>query len=111
MAGAVLLGSGAAFADDNQGTPMTAGLVMKEMPTGERTAYIMGIVEGMAYARFRKDTLAAGQKTEQGMKCIYGWLYTDSMATLDRIERVFEANAQHYPSVLLAALIKKECGE
>lgn len=84
---------------------------MNEMPTRERTTYIMGIIEGMAYARFRKDTLAAGKKAEQGMKCIYDWFYADSMATLDRIERVFKANTEHYPSVLLAALIKKECGE
>ena len=41
-------------------TPMTAGLIMKEMPTKERAAYVAGIVEGMAYARFRYDSKKTG---------------------------------------------------
>lgn len=92
-------------------TDMTAGLIMKEMPVRERAAYIMGIVEGFAYARFRKDTIAAGAKDEAGMKCIYDWFYKDTTASFDRIEAVFQRYAEHFPSTLLATMIKQECGE
>lgn len=44
---------------------------MKEMLVKERTTYFMRIVEGLDYARFRKDTTASGKKTTAGMKCIY----------------------------------------
>lgn len=92
-------------------TDMTAGVILKEMPAGERAAYVMGIIEGFAYARFRKDTAAAGVKDEIGMKCIYDWFYADAQASLQRIDATFEKYANHFPSTLLAAMIKKECGE
>ena len=92
-------------------TDMTAGVVMDKMPVRERGAYIMGIVEGLAYARFRKDTIAAGEKDEAGMKCIDDWFYRDTTASFDRIEATFRQYAEHFPSTLLAAMIKKECGE
>ena len=92
-------------------TDMTAGVIMKEMPVRERAAYIMGIVEGLAYARFRSDTIASGSKDEAGMQCIYRWFYEDTNASFDRIEAAFTKYAGHFPSTLLAAMIKKECGE
>lgn len=92
-------------------TAMTAGVVLQQMPVRERAAYIMGIVEGLAYARFRKDTIAAGTKTDTGMSCVYDWFYRDTAATYERIEATFRKYADHHPSTLLAAMIKKECGE
>ncbi|MCO5080005.1 MAG: hypothetical protein M9937_30530 [Chelatococcus sp.] len=92
-------------------TDMTAGLIMKEMPAGERAAYVMGIVEGLAYARFRKDTLAAGEKRTAGMRCIYDWFYKDTTASFDRIETAFQQYPEHFPSTLLATMIKKKCDE
>lgn len=92
-------------------TEFTAGVVLKEMPAGEQASYIMGIIEGFAYARFRKDTVAAGAKDETGMKCIYDWFYKDTKAAFERIEATFTKYADQYPAVLLAAMIKKECGE
>lgn len=90
---------------------MTAGLIMTEMPARERATYIMGIVEGLAYARFRKDTGETGAKDSTGSKCIYDWFYTDANATLLRIEATFGKYTEHFPSTLLATMIKKECGE
>lgn len=92
-------------------TNMTAGVVMKEMPAGERAAYVMGIVEGLAYARFRKDTAATGTKDEAGMQCIYRWLYKDSKASLTQVDAAFAKYPDHFPSTLLATMLKKECGE
>lgn len=92
-------------------TPMTAGNLMKEMPVRERTAYITGIVDGLAFARFRKDTLAKGEKDEAGMICVHNWFHKDSLATLLRIEATFQKYADELPSLLLALMVKKECGE
>lgn len=90
---------------------MTAGVIMKEMPVRERTAYIQGLVEGMAYSRFRKDSLAAGTKDEAGMACVHSWFHKDPLAQVMRIEATFEKYTAELPSVLLALMIKKECGE
>jgi len=90
---------------------MTAGLIMKEMPARERATYVMGIIEGLAYARFRKDTLASGAKNATGAACIYDWLYKDSTAAFDRIEAAFNKYPDQYPSTLLAVMLKKDCGE
>ena len=95
----------------SRATDMTAGLIMKEMPTRERAAYVMGIVEGLAYARFRKDTIATGANDNTGMQCIYNWFYKDTSTSFDRIEAAFKKYPEHFPSTLLATMIKKECGE
>lgn len=92
-------------------TPMTAGIVLEKMGVDERYAYVNGIVEGLAYARFRKDTVAAGANDEAGMKCIYAWFFAGDGSTYARIEATFRRYAEHLPSTLLAAMIKKECGE
>lgn len=84
---------------------------MKDMPVRERTAYITGIVEGLAYARFRKDTLAAGTKDEAGMTCVRNWFSNDALGTLMRIEATFQKYADEYPPILLTLMVKKECGE
>jgi hypothetical protein len=94
-----------------QAQDMTAGLILEKMQPEERFAYINGIVEGMAYARFRKDTIATGSKDEAGMKCIYGWYYTGDGKTHARIEAAFRKFSDHMPSVIIGTMVKKECGE
>lgn len=111
VAGALVLGVNTAFANDNAGSPMTAGLVMDKMPVRERFSYVAGIVEGLAYARFRKDTAAKGGNDVSGMKCIYDWFYTDNTKTMDTVEAAFRKYADRYPATLLAVLIKRKCGE
>ena len=90
---------------------MTAGLLLEKMGGDERFAYINGMVEGMAYSRFRKDTIAAGSKTETGLNCIYGWYYSGDGKTHASIEATFRKYPDQMPSVIIAAMIKKECGE
>lgn len=46
-----------------------------------------------------------------GMRCIYDWFYKDTKASFTRIEAAFQKYADHFPSTLLATMIKKECGE
>jgi len=91
-------------------TPLTAATVLKEMPPNEFAVYIAGIVEGLAYARFRKDSAAAGQKDEAGMTCIRRWYFDDPQIALT-IGNAFRKYGEHYPWVVVAALVKQECGE
>lgn len=90
---------------------MNAGYVVEKMETKEQFAYISGIVEGMAYARFRKDTIAAGSKDERGSNCIYDWYHTDSRKTHASIFATFRNNPEQLPTVIIALMIKRECGE
>ncbi|TAA53907.1 hypothetical protein [Shinella sp. JR1-6] len=90
---------------------MTAGVVLKEMKGKELFSYVYGIVDGMAYARFRKDSLSSGQKDEQGMSCIYGWFFANDAAAFEKVKAQFGAHENLIPPIIIAAMIKKECGE
>lgn len=80
------------------------------MPSGEFVAFVTGIVEGMAYARFRKDSLAAGQKVETGMQCIRTWFHSDPKIIVT-VQDTFRKYADYAPWVVLGVMAKKECGE
>lgn len=90
---------------------MTGELILEKMDLKERYAYVSGIVTGMAYARFRKDTLASGTRDERGMNCIHDWYFTGEGRTFVMLEEAFRKNGQYTPSVIIASLLKKECGE
>lgn len=103
---AVVAGATPSYALD-----LTAGNVMSDMPVAERTMFISGIVHGLAYARFRNDTLASGERDQTGMECILQWFGTDRLSRLMEIEATFEAYAGEYPPTVLAAMVKQECAE
>lgn len=112
---AALLGFGGMHAAYGQqspggGTPMTGKLMMERLPSGEFTWFVTGMVEGMAYARFRKDSLASGTRSEDGMNCILRW-YRDNPRSITVVMDAFQQHQQHMPWVVLGALLKKECGE
>ncbi|MBI1290184.1 hypothetical protein GC173_02925 [bacterium] len=111
IAAAVICGGLALPMPANAQAPTTARMVVEEMPVRERTSYIAGVVDGLAYARFRKDTLTKGEKDESGMKCILEWFRADSLAKLQRIEATFKKYGDEYPPILLTLMVKKECGE
>lgn len=89
---------------------LTAGDIVKNMQPNELVHYVSGMIEGFAYARFRKDSIEAGHKVETGMQCIRDW-YLSNPRTMVTISDAFRQHEQHAPSVVLAAMIKKECGE
>lgn len=111
VAGAVLLGASSAFANDNKGTPMTAGVIVREMPARERASYVMGMIDAMAYARFVKDTKARGEKDQTGMICIYDWLQDDMVHRMGQIDAAFRKYGNYPPSMVVTAMVKKACGE
>ncbi|MDI6029447.1 hypothetical protein QBK99_25180 [Corticibacterium sp. UT-5YL-CI-8] len=87
-----------------EATDFTAGKVLNEMSADERAAYISGVVEGLAYARYKKD----GDETG-GMKCIYDWLYYEDTTPQD-ILSAFKRFPDHTPGAVMAAMVEKECG-
>lgn len=85
---------------------LNAGFIL-DMPTKERFAYIGGVVEGLAYARFLRD-----RPDETGMKCVNDWYYEgDDVKTWKRIEQWFNRHRDKPVGPLIHVLIKKECGE
>lgn len=90
---------------------MTAGVVLERMDTKEVFAYVYGIVDGMAYARFRKDTLTAGSRDEAGMKCIYDWFFSGDGTTASKIVTAFREHQEHMPATIVGTMVKNECGE
>jgi hypothetical protein len=91
-------------------TAMTAGTLVERLPVSERYTYVAGVIDGLAYARFQKDTAAAGEKAEDGMICIYDWFYKGEN-TFETIDTAFKTYGEHLPSTLVATLAQRECGD
>lgn len=82
------------------------GEILPNMETKEQYGYVAGVVEGLAYARYRQD-----RPDETGMRCIYDWFYEDGTDRWDEITGWFERHADKPAGPLLFVLIEKECGE
>lgn len=85
-------------------TDFTAGVVLTEMEDADRYPYLAGIVEGLAYARYKQ----AG-KDPESMACVYDWFYESGTAT-DQIYAAFARFEKHTPGAVMAALIERRCG-
>lgn len=84
-------------------TPMTAGVVRDRMGTDEFFAYIAGVAEGLAYERYERGGVEA-------MRCVYDWLYSGT-GSYRRIGQAFDRFPDHFPGAVMAALVRRECGE
>lgn len=96
--GAHLLAAGPASTRD-----FTAGFFLDELEDSQHFAYLSGIVEGLAYSRFKAD----GDQIE-GMACVYGWFYDDPEVTL-RIYTAFDKFRDHTPGAIMGAMIERKC--
>lgn len=83
----------------------TAEKVMKEMKPDEQYAYLAGVVEGLAVARYHKDA-----KSRDGMGCIYGWFYKDTQ-TKQAIMEAFARFPTYPPGAIIDVMVKRKCGE
>ncbi len=84
---------------------MTAGTIFTRMSSQESTAYLAGIVEGLAWARFVRDN-----RTPGGRDCIYDWFYSDAGRSLRSIHATFERYPDASPGRLVATLANTKCG-
>ena len=83
-----------------------AGVVMNKMTAEQRTSYIMGLVDGLAYSRWQHD-----KPSEVGMKCIYDWYFQDNAALWkNTLAPTFERYKGRPATAILYVLTKKECG-
>ena len=92
------------------GTPANASdfnaeKVMKEMKPEQQYAYLSGVIEGLAIARYMKDG-----KQKDGMGCIYGWFYEDK-STLPAILDAFDKYPTYPPGAIIDVMVKRKCGE
>jgi hypothetical protein len=109
MAGSLLfLAVGISFAEAND---FTAGAVLDKMTGVEQTAYLAGIVEALAYSRYRHDNKGNdGAKKTEGMHCVYDWFYkTDKQ--VDQVFLAFHKYRSYKPGAIIAAMVRKQCGE
>ena len=97
--GSVAVADSTAHAD----TPMTAGVVYDRMDAGEFTAYVTGVIEGLAYAQYESGGVEA-------MNCVYDWFFRGENSQR-QIDQAFVRFADHYPGAVMAALVRRECGD
>lgn len=102
----MMIVAGGLSAVANDATALTANEVMNNMKDGERFAYVSGIVDGLAYARWLRD-----QPDSTGTKCIYGWYYSGQEENRILVLDWFERHPDKHADQLMYVLIKKECGE
>ena len=82
-----------------------ADKVLNEMAPQEQSAYIAGVIEGLAIARYMKDG-----KQSAGMNCIYDFYYDDK-ANIRTILAAFEKYGSYPPGSIIDVLVKQKCGE
>ena len=78
---------------------------MTKMDGKERFAFVAGVVEGLAMARYVRD----GKKPD-GMKCIYDWFYKEPK-TADTVYAAFERYPDYPPGTVVDLLVRRKCGE
>lgn len=95
-AGAAFLLGSAASAE----TPLTAGIILEEMSSEQRFAYIAGVVEGLAHQAPEEATGA----------CLFRWFYEGDGNASAKILAAFERYPNHRAAPIILALSKSKCG-
>lgn len=83
---------------------ITAGSLSENLNTEERLAFLAGVIEGLASARFYADDKETG-----GMNCIYDWFY-DGDDTQAKILEAFDRFPDALPGHVMTVLVRRECG-
>lgn len=85
---------------------ITARSVLEKFNTTELNAYLTGLVQGFAHARYIKD----GENADGGMACIYSWFFNDDQSMVQIIQ-AFRRYGDNSPNAVMAAMLKQQCGE
>jgi len=85
---------------------ITGGEVLNKMNAKEQSAYLAGVVSGMAQAKWLTE-----KPSTEGMDCINGWYFNGGEKRHKKINAWFERHADKSAAGLLYILIKKECGD
>ena len=76
---------------------------MKRLKAEELSAYITGIIHGLAYARHERG----GKKA---MDCVLNWYFNGGEAA-SQIVIAFHKYEKHQPNAIVAAMLKQQCGK
>lgn len=100
--GSILLTTNPAEAEE-----LNAGAVLTKMTDDQRASYVSGVIEGLAYSRYVRD-----KPSEEGMKCIYDWFYSDNKARwVNTLFPAFNRYKDKPVGVILHVLTRRACGE
>lgn len=103
---AIMLVAAAFLSSGKEAAALTADYVQNEMPSDQRSGYLSGMVDGLAYARWLSD-----RPNETGMQCIYSWFYDGGIERQRQINEWFERHSDKPVDALLYVLMKRDCGE
>jgi hypothetical protein len=82
---------------------MTASVIDEKMTTSEWNAYVSGIVEGLAHARYMRDG-----KQPVGSTCIRLWW--EDGAAVRKVSAAFKRYPDKMPADIIGALVSVKCG-
>lgn len=80
--------------------------LLTKMDTDAQYHYVSGILEGLGYSRFLRD-----KPSEDGLKCIQGWLLKDGAARWQIVEQWLDHHKEKQAGVIINAIVSKECGK
>ncbi|MEM6466214.1 MAG: hypothetical protein AAF679_06895 [Pseudomonadota bacterium] len=75
------------------------------MTSEQKSAYLAGVVEGLAHARF-----LGGDRSTDSMGCLYHWYYARENKALEKIFEAFVRYPDQAPGAIVAVLARQSCG-
>ncbi len=102
----MILAAAAFLSSGKDAAALTADDVLNRMNENERFAYISGVVDGLAFARWNAD-----KPDSIGTQCIYDWYYGARTEVREIILTWLERHKDKPVDALMYVLIKQECGE
>lgn len=104
----MIWGIGVLFAWAAPSGALTVAETRANMSSDERFAYVGGVIEGLAFARWITDN-----RSTEGRDCILNWYFANDneSARFNRQMGFFDEHPDQHISTLMYALIREECGE
>jgi hypothetical protein len=88
-----------------QAEDFTAGYVLREFDEKQMSAFLSGMVEGLAQARYERE----GNDPAAAV-CIYDWYYEGGEDTILEIYGAFAEHSRSAPAAVVSALANRKCG-
>jgi len=105
----VLLSSGVVLVPNSEAEAqgLEVSTVLENMNAEQMNAYLSGIVEGLAYARYEQE----GRDADGSMKCIQDWFYYSEGEGVKQIMQAFNRFKTYPATSVVAALVAQKCGD
>lgn len=104
---AMILATAAFLAAGKDAAALTVLDMRENLSSEGRAAYVDGVVEGLAFARWIADG-----RDQTGMNCILNWYYGgEPSEAYEGVLDFFDRHPDQHVGTLMYALIREECGE